>query len=226
MVRSKLIVLLCFLGISADAQLNIKIGYGLGRVSAPVNNTLLSSYNDIQSQNLSDSLSLPFKSLSFLNGLEVGLRYKFSPNSGFELSWQGLSKSRMAVGEINNQTLFQKELFYRFRRYMLSYQSDFNGIGMGVGIGWNRVTIKDRIANSDFKETIVSQNQWVSKINLSFNFKSSDALVFSIQPFYQFSLSPIQLDRLFNELNVSLPDNTEDGFNMIGISFVFYNGPQ
>jgi hypothetical protein len=226
-MKKYFLILLTFLTIqSVNSQINVKIGYGTAFVNAKVNNSILSEFNDVKRNELSDSLSIPFKGLNFMHGLDLGLRFKVSESSAFELSWQNLSRSREAVGEINDVSLFKQELFYSFNQLYVSYQSDFNGYGMGVGLGYNKVKAKDRIAGSDFKETVINESQLFAKINLSIYFKSSSSVSFAIQPYYQFSLADINLNPLRTELGLSESGTADEPFNMFGISFVFYNGRQ
>lgn len=209
-----------------NAQINVKIGYGTAIVGAKVNNEILNDFNARKRGELTDSLSIPFSGLGFVHGLNLGLRYKFSENSGFEVNWQNLTRSKEAIGEIDNSSLFQQELFYSFNQFYLAYQSEFSGFGMGVGLGYNRVRIKDKIANSDFKQTILNQNQLFAKINLSIYFKSSETISFSLQPFIQIPLDDINLNPLKSALDLNTNGDALEGFKMIGLSFIFYNGPQ
>lgn len=214
------------LSIKGEAQINVKIGYGTAVVGAGVNNDILYTFNDQKRSELSDSLSIPFTGLGFVHGLNLGIRYKFSENSGFELNWQNLTRSKEAVGEIDNSSLFQQELFYAFNQFYVAYQSQFNSFGMGVGLGYNRVKIKDRIASSDFKQTILKQSQMFAKVNFSIYFESKETVSFAIQPFFQIPLEDINLNPLKNALDVNTSDDALEGFKMFGISFIFYNGPQ
>ena len=220
------ILLACLLTFTLTAQINVKIGYGTAFVSSKVNNSILQEFNEIKRNMLSDSLSIPFKNLRTIHGIDVGLRLKFNDNGAIELTWQNLTRSREAVGEINNAQLFQQELFYSFNQIYFAYQSQFNGYGMGVGLGYNRITIKDRIANSDFKHTLIEESQLFSRINLSFYFQSNPYVSFAIQPFIQFPLDDINLNPLRKELDLPEDNNALEGFRMIGVSFVFYNGRQ
>ncbi|NNL93123.1 MAG: hypothetical protein HKO66_12865 [Saprospiraceae bacterium] len=214
------------IAVAAFSQINVKIGYGLGILNVGDNNDILAEFNEIKSAELSDSLSIPFKGLKSIHGIDVGLRLKFSENSAIELSWANLAKSTKAIGEINETDLFRQELFYSFNQYYISYQSLFDRYGLGVGIGTNKVKIKDRIGGSEFKETVVSQHQLFTRINLSIYFQSKKTVSFAIQPFIQIPLSDINLSSLRNELKLPADSNASDSFKMIGISFIFYNGRQ
>jgi len=228
-ITMKRFCLILFALLSAQAlmtQVNVKIGYNTGFVNGKVNNEILTEFNELKKGELSDSLSIPFKGLSFVHGLNLGLRLKFSENSAFEVNWQNLSRSREAVGEINDVSLFKQELFYSFNQLYMAYQSDFNGYGMGVGLGYNKVKIKDRIAGSDFKETVINDSQLFARINLALYFESSSSVSFSIQPYYQFSLADINLNPLKTELGLPSNESVSDPFNMFGVSLVFYNGRQ
>lgn len=211
---------------SLESQINVKIGYGSAFVNASSNNEILFNFNEQKRSELSDSLSIPFKGLNFMHGLDLGVRFKFTESSAFELGWQNLSRSREAIGEINDVSLFKQELFYSFNQLYVSYQSDFNGYGMGVGLGYNKVKIKDRIAGSDFKETVIDEGQLFAKINLAIYLKSSSSVSFSIQPYYQFSLTDFNLNLLNKELGLPDGNDVNEPFNTIGISFIFYNGRQ
>ena len=208
------------------SQINVKIGYALDYVNASVNNEILEEFNALKRTELSDSLSLPFSGLNALHGVQLGLRFKFSDNNAFELNWENSSRTREAIGELNNSALFQQELFYSFNRYYISYESIFGQFGFGVGAGLSNLTIKDRIGGSDFKKTVIDDSSIMTRFKFSIYFQSSNTVSFAIQPYFQVHLSDFDLSPLREELGLQTNVESFDSFPTFGINFVFYNGRQ
>jgi len=210
-----------------NGQFNVKIGYGMGFTNAKVNNSIVQSFN---TNGVGPNGLIQFEEqlpdLGSVYGIILGARFKISESNSFELSWENLSKTRESFGIYEStQTLFENEISYSFNHFYIGYQSEFGNLGMGSAIGINRAKIKRSITGSTKKLSLVSDNQYFARFNLSYNLRSSRSVALSIQPFYQLPLSNISLLGLSDYLEVSTSDTAET-FPMFGISLVFYNGRQ
>ncbi len=222
MCKSNYLILLFFLlAFNLTGQANIKIGYNLGFMSPTVNNSLLQDFNSINST----ILELPIDNVGGMQGIALGLRYKLGA-SALEMTWDNYTTNKEAVGETIDGSLFLEELFYSMNQLSLGFENYIGIVGIGSAIGVNKVKIKDRIASSDFKKTIISDNQFTLRLNLSFNFQSDNSVGFSIKPYVQIPLSDIELAPLADQLGVSSSDPKNESFLIWGISLNFYNGRQ
>ena len=204
---------------SAVGQLNIKVGFGLAYTSADQNNLILNAFNEANAGMLEKNLT----DLGTLQGLVVGAQYKMGRNA-IELSWEHLSTKREGVGETMLMTLFQQELFYSFNQILFNFERSFGMFGLGGGLGFNKVTVRDKISTSEVKKTIVSDRQAVARFSLSFNFSEAQRVSFAVKPYIQIPLSDIDLSNLATELEVDQTVYEPESFPMIGVALIFYNG--
>jgi len=209
-------------------QFNVKIGYGLGFAQASVNNSLIQASN-AQLTGIDGDVNFeePLPELNSMYGIVLGFRIKVSDTNAFEFSWENLSRERSSFGVIrDSDILFEQELTYAFNQFSLGYQSQFGNLGLGTALGYNRVKIKRAISSSDKKITIVPDSQYFVKFNLSYTIESNRSVALSIQPYYQFPLSNVNLDGLADFLDLPGASDTSESFPMFGVSFIFYNGRQ
>ena len=207
-----------------SAQLNIKVAYDLAFVSAKENNELLQAYNAAKASEV--NFTKEFGSLNSMNGIVLGLRYKFNPVHSLELGWVNLSNSKEAVGELNMGNLFRQKLYYSSNQYYLDYQTHFSSIGVGIGIATGSFKIRDEIGNSDVKKQIVKEDQWIFRSNISFYFSGHSNVSFCLQPYLNIALDAVDLNPLKNELQLTDNSDPSSGFSHFGLRFIFYNGPQ
>ena len=176
----------------------------------------------------------PIPDLNFMHGVHLGLRYLIKDTGGFEFSWEGLTRSRRAVGEVTVAgmdgsigALFQEELFYSVNQFMFGYQSVIGNYGIGTSIGYNTLKIQQEIATSDIKNTFFNESQFSARINLSYYLKSNNTVSLSLQPYVQFPLGSYNLTALADRLDVPVPSGgSSDSFFTYGLTIVFYNGRQ
>lgn len=225
-VKTWLVLLACMLSGLSYSQFNIKVGYSFNYVKAGNNDKVLEAYNKMNSDSLDLDLEIPMGALKSMHGINLGARYLLSNSNAFELTWENKSRKREAVGEFPDGSLFQTELFYSFNQYMFGYQSILGSLGIGSAIGYNIISIKDKIGNSDFKNTILKEGQWIARVNLSYNFGSKSNVSLSLQPYVQFPIQSISLKSLADDLEVPQVSNTSDSFFNYGLSLIFYNGRQ
>ena len=213
------LLLLLFLQYTSVGQFNIKVGYSLAFCSAEENNKILQAFNE----EYKDILEAKLSNLNSLHGIIVGARYKFGINQ-VELSWEHLSRKKQGVGEFSDMSLFQQDLYYSFSQLLFNYETSFGMIGIGTGVGFNNVKIKDRISSSEVKKTLISGYQGIARITLSINFPGENLVRVSLKPFIQFPLGDLNLQSLADELGVSNVEHQNESFPLIGIGFIFYNG--
>lgn len=165
------------------------------------------------------------KNIKTMHGINIGLRYKVTDASSFELSWENLGTDVLAFGERDNGSFEETEIFYTFNQYFLSYQSYFGDIGLGSSIGYNNVKIQERL-NAERRSTLDIPNQWVARINLSYNFGASDKVSLSLQPFVQIPITSVDLSSLSSNFGIDPLQDNDETFLTYGLTLVFYNGRQ
>lgn len=208
-----------------NAQLNIKVGYGLSYFNAKENNQVLNRFNMAQNEVLNGNYVKPLSPVKVLNGIQLGLRYQFTDFQAFEFGWENQSVQKEALGETSTGGLFKQKLFYSSNQLYLGYHLLLDQWGGGIGLGINNFKIRDEIGESDVKKNIIDEDQTVLRFNLAYNFSPASRVSFSIQPFYHLSLDAIGLDPLESELGIEKTD-TKSSFTHFGIRFIFYNGPK
>ena len=209
----------------SHSQINIKIGYSLSGVSAQNNNNILQSYNDsIRLRNV--DLVRPFSDLKVMHGVHLGIRYLIKDTGGFEFSYEGINKKGRAVGEEQDGSLFQEEIFYLVKQFMFGYQSVIGNLGLGTAIGYNNLKIQQEISTSGIKNPFLNQNQFSARVNLSYYLKSNNTVSLAFQPFVQFPLGNYDLNDLANKLGLAESADYKDSFLSYGLTIVFYNGRQ
>lgn len=216
------------------AQFNVKIGYGLAYTFAGEHNDIVQTFNANSEAVIGFEQVSPLPDLKSLYGISLGARYKLGNNNAFELTWESISRKRSNVGINPDESVSENEFFYSFNQFLFGYQSQFGKLGFGTSVGINRVRIRKDIAGIDKKRNIVPNeilntkaNQYVARVNLSYNIQSNRSVTLSIQPYYQIPLSDINIYPLAEELKVeSEPAATTESFSTFGITLLFYNGRQ
>jgi len=207
------------------AQINIKVGYSTNFLSGSTNNEILSAFNEVKIADGVD-LAIPMSDLNTLHGINIGLRYLLSNNNALELTYESMGRKREALGTNPGSTLFQKEIFYSFKQYMIGYQSILGGFGFGTSFGYNNVQIKEELPSSDRKVTFLKEGQWIARFNLALYYKSTDLVSLSIQPYYQFAIQDLDLSDLSGRLGVTSLSNPTEKFSNFGLTIIIYNGSQ
>ena len=211
------------------AQFNVRVGYSLGVLSANTNSEILDSY-DTRLSSFYDEYD-EFRDLRLIYGISLGLRYKFGLGS-LEFSWEGLGRTISSVGKFNPNPPAQpsavtEELRYRLNLLLLTYETNFDRVGVGSSIGRNFLSISELIPNNRANISLLdgNQGQFVARFHLAFNFYGSSTVAFAIKPFIQLGTTDADLSSYTRNLSVSATDTNED-FLMWGLSFAFYNGRQ
>jgi len=226
MLRILLILLFCG-AIQLHAQFNVSIGYGLGYTPGEVNNQIISDFNKVFRD--STYLGDPMSELHYMHGLIVGARWKFE-NFSFELNWESLGRTREALGEDENDVVFNKRIYYTVNNYSAGLESHFGNFGLGIAAGVRSFQVKERIGNTNNKVSFLTDQQYFIKPFLSINLLGGQYVGLSIKPYISIPFGSLNLKNLATELSTS--DNpisapTEQERLWIGgISFIFYNGVQ
>ncbi|NNE27031.1 MAG: hypothetical protein HKN09_09330 [Saprospiraceae bacterium] len=218
--RCTIIALIVLFSSASYGQFNVRVGFNQTFVSADALDLIIENYNQANATVLEKEMGF----LNSMQGINIGVDYKIG-NRLLMVHWNNFSKQHAAIGELTDGSLLEEELFYTTNQFLFAVENRFNNIGIGTGMAYNQWRIKNRIASSDFKRTLVSDSQWSAHIHLAFNFTSSARVGFSIIPFIQIPLSDIGLGPVNSELNNNSQGPQED-FNLWGIQFVFINGQQ
>ncbi len=221
-MRIFVIILLFGIYNPLSAQFNISVGYSLGYTQAKQTNNLVYDYNKV----FRDSIIFgnPMEELHFLHGLTVGLRWKYDRFS-LEVNWENLNRTREALGEDDQDQLFQKTIFYAVNNYSASLESILGNFGFGIAAGLRNFQIKEQIASTDDKRSFLQNNQYFIKPFISLNLIGGEKVGLSIKPYISIPLNNIGLNPLSEELDL-IPSDKSERLMMGGISFIFYNGNQ
>ncbi len=223
------VVISLVLHLGLTAQLNIKVGYSLGYALAPTNDQIISTYNV---NNTNDPLFddyIEMDRLGLMNGITLGFRYTTDVGA-IELGWEQLGKTRSSTGfsvplPPQQPTAYPYEVSYSANMFMLTYENRFGIYGVGSTIGYNYLTIKAPARNADENATIEKGNQLFARFHVSLNITGNTAVAIALKPFFQLPLSSISLQKFADHLSVE-STNIDESFRYIGLSLVFYNGPQ
>jgi len=209
----------------ANTQINIKVGYNLGYMDAPTLNQLVNDFNTDPSY--VDIIQIPMSEFHTISGIEIGGRYSFN-NSSVELTYDNLNKDHDAVGEQDNGSLFEEQLFYSQKGVNLSLETKFGVLGWGAGIARRTQQLRGNVATSNNKYVITKQSDFALKLFLVFDFGGTDNLSFELRPFFIYPLNESNLSQLAgpDEWNITPSAGTSERFTTFGLSFAFYNGPQ
>jgi hypothetical protein len=215
-----LIYSICFISaIKLNAQFNFKVGYNGQYALLNEVNSLFNIYN--QQPSVTDK----YKKFHFMNGLELGARYMFTPSFGVELSGSNTYSS-------NNETTFKSgtdiktdEWRISQRVYSLGLESFVSNFGFGASVGYNKWIYAKDIVGASKKQNVFSDDFFMAKINVSIN-AFSESTSFALKPYYAFpitstkSISPIG--------NLLTPGNSTaslfEKYQTFGLAIVFYNG--
>lgn len=219
MRRQLLFLSLLLICTKMSSQVQVKIGYNMGFISSDVYDQMVQEFN------LSnfEQIDIPLAELKFMHGIELGARYQLNGNA-IEFSWNNLKEDGAAVGETASGGLFEEEFFYSMNQFALAFENFFGPVSIGTGIGYNKISFRERIAGSEHKRNLISDSQWTAKISIAYNFISSRSVSFAIKPYVQVPLTKINLADMAEGMNIPPRPNTSEGFLHWGLSFVFYNG--
>lgn len=209
-----------------DAQLNIKAGFTSLYTPAPQHNSIVKAFNDQLTDVEMVRLQNPMPDLHFLNGLQIGARYKMR-DFALDVTWENVLRKRTGNGEHPvTQSLIQKEYFYNINTISLNLESFISdNFVFSLGVGRRNLRIRRFIGGSNVKIDLFEEKQFqylaIAKllIILSPDARTPIALI----PYYVYPLAKIGLEDFANDIGAG-STNESDRFISMGVSIVYYYG--
>jgi hypothetical protein len=224
-----LVELICL--VVVVGQVNIKVGYTGGFTSAPDLNKIVNTFNENFVGKYGGRLDDALDEVRFLNGLEIGLRYRMN-RVGFEVSWNSISDKSDVFGSTPNIPSFQDKWFTSLTEYSIGIENYFGKFGYGASVGHRTARIKSDISGAPRKKkSVTSESGYASKFYLLFQFPGEKVGI-TFKPYVQVPLQNLDVSSFDQELNVQLDKNyvsskpLDERFFIYGISIVLYNGKQ
>lgn len=225
---TKILLLIAFAVTSctlAQAQFNISVNYSLGVPSTPNYNNIIDTYNNRQ-----DSLKIGFDRFGLLNGVGLGLRYRYR-FAALEVSWLERFNRTEATGIKLEGTLSERRLGLRYSTYALTYTTFItDNWSFGGSINQDRFRMStEPTAESIDGKWFVDEKMYSSRFFIGLNTGAGvpHGASLSIQPFVVIPWGEFDFSRLNNELNPGIPmENTKEDLFHFGISIIIYNGEQ
>ena len=218
-----IIILSLFIGVfhsTLRAQLNVKVGYTAGFASPAHYNTILKDFNE-NSPWLDKTLS----EISYLHGIQLGLRYHFGP-AALDITWH--NRFRRSESEGTNpadESLFERDINFQLSSYSIGIENFIGKFSYGGSFDVDNLNIRTKKTGRSDRFQLVNEYGLGSHFFVSYTFESASSLHFSIRPFLQIPWSKFNLSNLSDELNpgIDYQDQTQ-GFQNFGIMFLFFNG--
>ena len=222
----KIISIVCFVFATfnlAEAQFNIKVGYSIAYTEGKGINAIIDRYNDENPW-----LEQKFKNYHYLNGLEIGVRYKWH-NLGIDLSLNTLSKKSEGLGTNQNTgVFFSDEWNLSLSEYSIGLENYIGGIGIGAALGSRNCKISTNIASSGRDKNVYIDSEYSTKFYLVLSLPSNSTAV-AVKPYIQFPIKKFNVASMENEIFKDNPRDSslfDEDFVFYGISLLLYNGPQ
>jgi len=209
-----LVVFIGFFSSPADAQVNLKTGYNISFLSLPETEQLITSYNELQ------DYTSDFKTLTWLHGIEAGLRYKADVH-GIELTYQGAYQTLKATG-LNGTEEYTDKMRFALHSIALGYQASDRRFGAGTDIQYQFYKVKFTPGQSTdvFRNT---QNMLALKFYLMLTLPGHKGVDMALQPYYVLPFKTFDLNPLASHLQIE-PSDQHDRWNRFGLTVLFYNG--
>lgn len=218
----KNILLLTFVlfGFYSQAQLNIKAGYNLGFVQAQVHKQIYERYNTDNSW-----LTQELEPFNILNGLQLGVRYKFENLVALEFNWQNQYHRKAASGtDPSDNSNFTRSVSFRYSSLGLGIENFIGPVSFGASFNYDFINYKTSTTDID-QFRVLKDTGWSSHFFVSFNFEGGRPLSLSLRPYAQIPWTTFNLQALNDALNPSDTSiNLEESYTTFGIMLIFYNG--
>ena len=216
-----LIALMNCMVIEAHAQLNIKIGYGAHWTNPESHNAIYSQFNSDRPW-----LDAELKELKFLQGLQLGLRYRTEYNTAFELTWANSFKRNIATGtDPSDNNNFYRRVSYNLNEVGLGLEYIFGSVGLGASINMDLLKTGVRRADGANTRNLSSETAYSSTLFLTFHSGKSGVLSAALRPFIKVPWTSFDFSSLDQELNgTSSGLETKEDLMTLGISLIFFNG--
>lgn len=205
------------------AQINSIAGYNYTRSNPAVLNQIIDSYNA-----RNPALAQPMTQLSPLNGMNLGVRYRF-PFAAVEFVWS--TRIARAKDQVVNadRTSYQNIINFRNQVFSLGGDLHYERIGIGATIDWNQTQIRKERSTDATREVLTNSSILTNHIYLIFDIKVTDGMSISVRPYVQISPKTINLYDVEKKFNPDIaatanPNDYNQRFFNYGISFSFING--
>jgi hypothetical protein len=223
--KKPLIILLFILNASfLAAQINAFVGY------VYAHNKNDKTFNDIigRYNMLHPNILQPMLELKSLNGVDLGIRYRFAA-VGLEFNWINKFSQMSDRTRASDNTEYKNTLYYKSQTFCLGTEFFHEWFGIGGSIDWNTLVVKKEKSSDRIKETWLNQGGLSNHIFLNFEFNLNDAMAVSIRPFVQLPLYKNDFYGIEAKLNPDIASSfDQDSYKQKntnwGIKFLFVNG--
>jgi hypothetical protein len=207
-----------------SAQVNAFVGYvnAYNRNEKTVND-IIGRYNARH-----PTLLQPMTGLHSLNGVDLGLRYRFS-GVGFEFNWVNKFAQFKDRVLATDNTEYRNILYYKSQTFCLGTEFFYEWFGIGASIDWNKIVVKREKSTDRIKVAWMDQHGFSNHIFMNFEINMNDAMAVSIRPFIQLPLYKNDFFPLEAKLNPEIastfdPETYKQKTINWGIKFLFVNG--
>lgn len=205
------------------AQINSIAGYNYTRNNPTILNQIIDNYNT-----RNPSLAQPMSHLSSLNGMNLGVRYRF-PYAAVELMWH--TRIARAKDQVVNtdRTSYQNIINFRNQVFSLGGDLHYRVFGIGGSFDLSRTQIRKERSTDATKEILLTNNHLTNHFYLIFDIKVTDGMSISVRPFVQIPSKTVNLYEVEKKFNPDIaatanPNAYNQRFFNYGISFSFING--
>jgi hypothetical protein len=206
-----------------SAQINSIAGYNYTQNNPTVLNQIIDSYNA-----RNPALAQPMSYLSALNGMNLGVRYRF-PYAAVELVWS--TRIARAKDQVVNadRTSYQNIINLRNQVFSLGGDVHYGPIGIGATFDLNQTQIRKERSTDATREVLMNSSILTNHIYLIFDLKVTDGMSISIRPYIQIPSRSVNLYEVEKKFNPDIaaiadPNSYNQRFFNYGISFSFVNG--
>lgn len=204
------------ISLPGNAQFNLKTGYNISFISMPRLNDVVSMYNSSQTYTKS------FPQLTWMHGIEAGLRYKFGAGA-LEVTYQGAFQQLRAEDDLpGTNESYSDRIKFGIHSGSFGYQvsGQIFGLGSDIQYQWYRTKVINGVTG-DYQREI--QNMFALKVYLMATLKGNKGVDIAIQPYWVSPFDEYNLKPLNDFLDQEGDPGTEK-WNRFGLTILFYNG--
>ncbi|MEO0776020.1 MAG: hypothetical protein AAFW73_07290 [Bacteroidota bacterium] len=203
------------------AQVNIRVGYNLGLLRPEGHHEIYRNFNADRPW-----LSKQLQEFRTLNGLQLGLRYRFLPALALEGTWYNQYHRQAAEGtNPATNSSFSRISSFRYSSIGLGVENFLGPISWGASINYDHLRFRSDGTGQD--RLLVQENfGWSSHFFISYNLQTRGTLRLSLRPYLHRPWYRVPLVALQENLNPGSPAPTEleEDYTAFGLMLVFYNG--
>lgn len=212
-----------FFQVPIFSQINSIAGYNYTRNNPTILNQIIDTYNAHN-----PTLAQRMSHLSSLNGMNLGVRYRF-PYVAVELVWH--TRIARAKDQVINadRTSYQNIINFRNQVFSLGGDLHYGGLGIGGTFDLNQTQIRKERSTDNTKEILLTNRHLTNQIYLIFDIKVTDGMSISVRPFLQIPSKSVNLYAVEKKFNPDVaatanPDKYNQRFFNYGVSLSFVNG--